>query len=143
MIHDILIYFSIKLMKNFKSDKNSFLMLIPIYYVYGVSIMKLAIPPEPKILKKQFIEQKKEIGLKIDSLTIWFGNRLPSYLWKNGGWSKPLKAEGYNWQSFLKILSLHKKEMIKWSRDTLSWRDFLLNIQETLKDPIFKKILAV
>jgi hypothetical protein len=143
MIHDILIYFSIKLMKNFKSDKNSFLMLIPIYYVYVVSIMKLTIPPEPKILKKQIIEQKKEIGLKIDTLTIWFGNRLPSYLWKNGGWSKPLKAEGYNWQSFLKILSLHKKEMIKWSKDTLSWRDFLLNIQETLKDPIFKKILVI
>jgi hypothetical protein len=113
---------------------------MPIYYVYGVSIMKLTIPPEPKILKEQFIEQKKEIGLKIDSLTFWFGNRLPSYLWKNGGWSKPLKAEGYNWQSFLKILSLHKKEMIKWSRDTLAWKDFLIKIQDTLKDPIFKKI---
>ena len=75
--------------------------------------MRLAIPPEPKILKKQFMEQIKGIEFKIDSLTLWFGNRLPSYLWKNGGWAKPLKAEGYNWQSFLKILSLHKKEMIQ------------------------------
>lgn len=111
-----------------------------IYIVYGVSIMRLTIPPEPKILKGQFMEQKKEIGLKIDSLTFWFGNRLPSYLWKNSGWSKPLKEEGYNWQSFLKILSLHKKEMIKWSRDTLPWKDFLIKIQDTLKDPIIKKI---
>lgn len=103
--------------------------------------MKLIIPPEPEMLKKQFIEQKKEIGMKIDSLTLWFGNRLPSYLWKNGEWSKPLKAEGYNWQSFLKILSLHKKEMIRWSRDALSWRDFLLKIQETIKDPVIKKLL--
>ena len=104
--------------------------------------MKLSIPPEPDILKKQFKDQKRNIELKIDSLTVWLGNKLPSYLWKDGGWAKPMKAEGYNWQSFLKILSLHKKDMIKWSWDTLSWKDFLLKIQKTIKDPIFKKILT-
>ena len=31
----------------------------PVYYVYGVLIMKLLIPPEPKQLKKQFINQMK------------------------------------------------------------------------------------
>jgi len=108
----------------------------------GVKILKLTIPPEPKILKEQLLTQKKSIELKIDSLTVWFGNKLPSYLWKEGGWSKPLKKEGYNWQSFLKIISLHKKEMIKWSWDTLSWKDFLLNIQETIKDPVLKKIVT-
>ena len=100
--------------------------------------MKLSIPPEPTMIKKQF---DKEIN-KIETFTLWFGNRLPSYLWKEGGWAKPLKKEGYNWQSFLKILSLHKKDMIKWSWDTLSWRDFLVKIQKTLKDPVFKKITA-
>jgi len=104
--------------------------------------MKLTIPPEPEMLKKQFMKQKEEIESKLDSLTLWFGNRLPSYLWKDSGWSKPLKAEGYNWQSFLKIISLHKKEMIKWSKDTLSWRDLLQNIQETIMDPVFKKMLT-
>ena len=104
--------------------------------------MKLLIPPEPAKIKKQFKEQKKNIEVKLDSLTLWFGNRLPSYLWKEGGWSEPLKKEGYNWQSFLKILSLHKKDMIRWSWSSLSWKDFLLKIQDTLKDPIFKKILT-
>ena len=104
--------------------------------------MKLTIPPEPMMLKRRFIEQKKGIEMKLDSLTLWFGNRLPSYLWKDGGWSKTLKKEGYSWQSFLKILSLHKKEMISWSRNTLSWNDFLLKIQDTLKDPVFKKMSA-
>jgi len=104
--------------------------------------MNLSIPPEPEILKNQFKEQKRSIGLKFDSLSIWFGNKLPSYLWKDGGWAKPMKAEGYNWQSFLKILSLHKKDMIKWSWDTLSWKEFLLKIQKTIKDPVFKKILT-
>ena len=102
--------------------------------------MNLSIPPEPLLLKKRFKSQKRNIELKLDSLTIWFGNKLPSYLWKDGGWAKPLKAEGYNWQSFLKILSLHKKDMIKWSWDTLSWKDFLLKLQTTIKDPVFKKI---
>jgi hypothetical protein len=103
--------------------------------------MKLSIPPEPMMLKKQSNEQKRGRGWDIDSLALWFGNRLPSYLWKEGGWSKQLKAEGYNWQNFLKILSLHKKEMIRWSRNAISWREFLLKIQETIKDPVFKKIL--
>jgi hypothetical protein len=49
---------------------------------------------------------------------------------------------GYNWQSFLKILSLHKKEMIKWSRNKISWKEFLLKIEETIKDPVFKQILT-
>jgi hypothetical protein len=32
--------------------------------------------------------------------------------------------------------------MIKWSWDTLSWKDFLIKIQKTLKDPVFKTIVA-
>ncbi len=103
--------------------------------------MKLTIPPEPKILKEQFLTQKKNIELKIDSLTIWFGNKLPSYLWKEGGWSKPLKQEGYSWQSFLKIISLHKKDMIKWSWNTLSWKELLSKLEETIKDPVLKKLV--
>ena len=123
-------------------DSKDIILLAGLRRVGKTSIMKLLIPPEPKMLKKHFMEQKEEIESKLDSLTLWFGNRLPSYLWKDGGWSKPLKAEGYNWQSFLKILSLHKKEMIKWSRNTLSWKDFLLNIQDTIKDPVFKKLVT-
>jgi len=94
------------------------------------------------MLKQHLIKQKEGIESKLDSLTLWFGNRLPSYLWKEGEWSKPLKNEGYNWQSFLKIISLHKKEMIKWSENTLSWGDLLKNIQETIRDPVFKKMLT-
>jgi len=104
--------------------------------------MKLSIPPEPTIMKRQFDKEINRIEMKIDTVWFWFGNRLPSYLWNEGGWSTPLKKEGYNWQSFLKILALHKKDMIKWSWDTLSWKDFLFKIQDTLKDPVFKEILA-
>jgi len=104
--------------------------------------MKLIIPLEPTLLKQQSEKQKNIGQWDIDSLAMWFGNKLPSYLWKEGGWSKPLKEAGYNWQSFLKILSLHKKEMIKWSRNALSWKEFLLKVQDTIKDPVFKNLLV-
>ncbi|MCK5636585.1 MAG: hypothetical protein KAH91_04110 [Thermoplasmatales archaeon] len=103
--------------------------------------MRLSRPPEPVALKKQSKKQKNERDWKIDSLVLWFGNRLPSYLWKEGGWSKPLKDAGFNWQSFLKILSLHKKDMIQWSRGGITWNELLFKIEETIKNPIFKKIL--
>ena len=103
--------------------------------------MKLSKPPEPLNLKKQSNEQITEKGWKLDSLLIWFGNRLPSYLWKEGGWSKPLKEAGFNWQSYLKILSLHKKDMIQWSRNSITWNELLMKIEETFRDPIFKKML--
>jgi hypothetical protein len=103
--------------------------------------MKLSIPPEPTMLKNQSKKQINRREWDIDTIILWFGNRLPSYLWKEGGWSKPLKTEGYNWQSFLKILSLHKKEMIRWSRNSISWKEFLYNLQDTINDPVFKKIL--
>jgi len=105
--------------------------------------MNLSIPPEPLLLKKQSAVQKRKRDWDIDGLVLWFGNRLPSYLWKEGGWSEPLKEEGYSWQSFLKILSLHKKEMIRWSRDAISWKEFLTALQDTIKDPVFKKILSI
>ena len=104
--------------------------------------MKFEIPPEPKTLKKQFQDQKKEVGFKIDSLSLWFGNRLPSYLWKEGGWSKKLKEEGYNWQAFLKVLSLNKKELIRWTGDSITWKEFLKNLQDTIKDPLIKKFVT-
>jgi len=103
--------------------------------------MKWTIPPEPTALKKQFQNQKKEIGLKFDSLTLWFGNKLPSYLWKEGGWSIALKEQGYNWQGFLKIISLHKKDLIRWSAGSMTWKEFLDQLQDTISDPLIKKLV--
>ncbi len=102
--------------------------------------MKLTIPPEPTILKDQ-AKGTPEQKWDIDTLSMWFGNRLPSYLWKESGWSKPLKLEGYTWQSFLKILSLHKKEIICWSRNALPWKEFLNKLQETITDPVIKNLI--
>ena len=103
--------------------------------------MDLVIPPEQLTLKQQSNKEENK-KLDIDSLTIWFGNKLPSYLWGLGGWSRPLKSVRYNWQTFLKIPSLHKKEMIKWSRKKISWKEFLLKLEEKIKYSVFKQILT-
>jgi hypothetical protein len=103
--------------------------------------LRFTIPPEPVVIKESTNNHHNEKKWDIDSLFLWFGNKLPSYLWREGGWSKPLKNAGYTWQSFLKILSLHKKDMIKWSKNAISWKDLLLKIEETIKDPVFKKLL--
>jgi len=103
--------------------------------------MDFKIPPEPVTLKKQFQAQKSNDGSKFDSLVLWFGNKLPSYLWKEGGWSFTLKEEGYNWQGFLKILSLHKKELIRWSAGSMTWNELLVQVQDTITDPLIKKLV--
>jgi hypothetical protein len=103
--------------------------------------MDFTIPPEPVSLKRQFQAQKREVGLKFDSLVLWFGNKLPSYLWKEGGWSSKMKEEGYSWQGFLKIISLHKKELIRWSAGSMTWKELLLQLQETISDPLIKKLV--
>lgn len=55
--------------------------------------MKLDIPPEPKSLKKQISNSKKSLEIKIESIAVWLGNKLPSYLWKEAGWGKHLKKK--------------------------------------------------
>jgi len=104
--------------------------------------VKLSRPPEPTYIKKQTNNQLQEKNLKVDSLLIWLGNKLPSYLWREAGWSKTLKKEGFNWQSFLKLLSLHKKDMIKWLRNGITWNELLIKIEETIKDPIIKNMIT-
>ena len=102
--------------------------------------MRLTIPPEPAIIRPTTNTTTQTWDF--DSLGLWFGNQLPRYLWHDADWATPLKAEGYTWQGFLKILSLHKKDMIRWARHALTWKDFLLRIQDTITDPIFKTLIT-
>lgn len=99
--------------------------------------MDLSQPPEP-INWKQKDKSNHDLVWEQDTLHIWLGNKLPSYLWKDAGWSSDLKKEGINWQQFLKVLSLHKKHLIQWHRNRISWKQLLHEIEETLNDPLFR-----
>jgi len=102
------------------------------------------VPKEPEALKAQITimrrEMKKEVGMGIDwwQWAVWYGNRLPSYLW--GEWEEELKAKGYNWQKFLKLMSYHKHDMILWVKGEISWKDFVEKVVESLKGTIGEMI---
>ena len=98
-------------------------------------INNLSTPPEPRNLKKE--AQGRSIGVDwaIDSLIVWFGNRLPSYFWTEHNWKHILKKEGYQWQTFQKAVSLCKREILDWIHDQIHWEVFVERLKETLRRP--------
>jgi len=100
--------------------------------------IKLPIPPEPVELKREAKARKKGTDWKMDSLVLWSRNRLPSYLWNEGGWSEIFKREGCNWQCFLKVLSWQKREIIEWVRDGVSWEELIHKIEDFTEESVFK-----
>jgi len=100
--------------------------------------MRLPVPPEPVELKREAKAQKKGTNWNMDSLVLWYGNRLPSYLWNEGGWSETFKRERCNWQCFLKVLSWHKRELIEWARDGIGWDELINKIEDFTGDVIFR-----
>ena len=97
----------------------------------------LNIPPEPKDIK-EFIRktlkvfEESEGGVRVfndwmKSLSVWYGNKLPSYLWSH--WRDKLVSYGYSWQKFLRVLKNHTKDTILWAiYDKLSWSDLVSRI---------------
>ena len=108
-----------------------------------VSVMskidKLPIPPEPIEVKKYILEVKsmlrKESGIDWKPLAAWAGNKIPSYLWTDCKWKNILKAEGFTWQSFLKLLKHHTKDMVLWMNGKITWVEFVKTFKESINGP--------
>ncbi|WP_048095842.1 hypothetical protein [Archaeoglobus fulgidus] len=103
-------------------------------------MVELITPPEPSELKNEAKMRRESTDWNIDSLVAWYGNRLPKYLWSH--WKEPLRKEGYTWQSFLKVLSLNKKDIIGWLRDQEEWEELIDQIRRTLTTPWIKKLVV-
>ena len=94
--------------------------------------MKLPECPEPIGLKeKAKLLHKEHPDMDIDSLYIWVGQNLASYLWKTCGWGRILKEEGISWQKFEKIISL--KNFKWWVRGERTWDEQISNIMTQIK----------
>ena len=100
--------------------------------------MRLPVPPEPVEIKEEARSSREGTVWNIDSLVLWYGNRLPSYLWNEGGWSEIFKAERCNWQCFLKVLSWHKREIIEWVRDGISWKELINKLEDFTEGTVFR-----
>lgn len=102
-------------------------------------IQNLQLPdaPEPIVLKTQAVEQRyKDPTWDSDSLRVWYGNKLPSYLWTECGWDSCLKQEGLTWRGFLECMSAWKGDIIRWLRSEFSWEELVADIRRTT--PRFK-----
>lgn len=105
--------------------------------------IKLKIPQEPLDVKIFIIGIRKQgepsSEIRWDSLSVWAGNQLQKYLWKE--WKDTLVQYGFTWQKFMKLLKHRTDQAILWSIDDISWSEFIHEIIQLLESPIAERIL--
>ena len=104
--------------------------------------MELDTPQEPREVKDwiKMLAQKASGHEEInwDSLNVWYGNKLPKYLWNE--WKGELSLSGFNWQKFLKLMSFRTDQIILWSSNKIPWENLVREIKEVLHGPLGKMI---
>jgi len=100
--------------------------------------MGLNPPKEPIEIKKQILELRSRLGsdneIDWNSLAVWYGNRIPQYLW--GAWKGELGKKGFTWQKFLKLLRYRTDDAFLWVAGKMSWGDFMKEVLESLEGPL-------
>ncbi|TKJ27165.1 MAG: hypothetical protein CEE41_00030 [Hadesarchaea archaeon B3_Hades] len=104
--------------------------------------MGLGVPEEPVEIKKQILELRGSLGhgneIDYNSLAVWYGNRVPQYLW--GIWKGDLGQKGFTWQKFLKLLKYRTDDAFLWVAGKMSWGDFMEKVLESLEGPLGEMI---
>ncbi len=100
--------------------------------------IKLETPKEPHDVKK-FMMSLEATGfngpdIKWDPLIVWYGNKLPKYLWDQ--WKDRLKPAGFTWQKFMRLLHYRTDISVLWYRGLLPWDKFVEKVKELIKGPI-------
>ena len=100
--------------------------------------MKLQIPDEPKEIKKwmEYTASHDFIspGIEWDPLVVWYGNKLPKYFWDF--WKDDLKARGFTWQKFLRLMHYRTDISVLWYKGELPWKKFAAGVIELIEGPI-------
>lgn len=98
---------------------------------------RLPVPEEPKQIKEWMKKNEEHIGSltipkrKRDALVVWYGNKLPQYLWNN--WKKELRIEGFTWQNFLTLMRFSEEEVVLWYQNKLPWEELVKKIIKLIK----------
>jgi hypothetical protein len=93
-------------------------------------------PPEPNEIKRAIealMDGMTNETWDWQSLAVWYGNKLPQYLWTEQNWKSELSKIGWRWQSFLSLLSKHTLSIIHWVTNEISWSDLLAAIIADLR----------
>lgn len=105
--------------------------------------MKLHMPKEPKHVKDwiELVSQNtlKTPGINWDSLNVWYGNKLPQYLWDE--WKSELKPRGLTWQKFLKLLRQRTDAILMWHKSLCTWDHFIEETIELIDGPLGQDIV--
>lgn len=95
-------------------------------HIVGDMEIKLCVPPESAALKTEVKHLRGLLsgpGVRWEPLAVWFGNKIPQYLWAH--WKDELKPAGFTWQAFLKLLHYRTDGAVLWLDDALSWEGFV------------------
>lgn len=105
--------------------------------------MNIKIPAEPDEVKKKILDLRETLDsderIDWDSLSVWYGNRIPQYLWNS--WKDELREKGYSWQKFLRLMKYRTDDAILWARGSISWEDFANRVIESVEGDIGRIIL--
>ncbi|MDP3974050.1 MAG: hypothetical protein Q8P92_04425 [Candidatus Daviesbacteria bacterium] len=104
--------------------------------------MNITSPQEPKEVKEWIKMLAQEASgqdeINWDSLNVWYGNKLPKYLWDE--WKVELSPSGFNWQKFLKLMSFRTDQIILWSYNEIPWENLVKEIQELIYGPLGQRL---
>lgn len=103
--------------------------------------MKLKISKEPKDILLRMKAIRKQMGdspIDWDSAAVWYGNQLPQYLWNE--WKDELKARGFTWQKFLKLLRMRTDTVLAWFKGIRAWENTAKDIIDLIESPLGKDI---
>lgn len=104
--------------------------------------MGINIPKEPLEIKKQVLELRNRMGpgteIDYNSLAVWYGNRVPQYLWSV--WKSELTKKGFTWQKFLRLLKYRTDDAFLWVAGRMPWKAFVKKVIESIEGPLGEMI---
>ncbi len=104
--------------------------------------MELATLPEPKAIKQQMKAVHASLGadpgVNWESMVVWYGNKIPKYFWDS--WKIELKARGFTWQKFMRLLRYRTDNFLMWYRGSMTWADLVKTVEELVEGPLGKDI---
>ncbi|MEK7208081.1 MAG: hypothetical protein AAB699_00855 [Patescibacteria group bacterium] len=104
--------------------------------------MSLHIPKEPQEVKAWIAHLESLSGpstdIKWENLNVWYGNKLPQYLWHE--WKNELKPQGFTWQKFSRLLRMRTDKMVGWFKGLNSWQTLAEDIRDLLESPLGQDI---
>ena len=94
--------------------------------------------PEPEGIKAQILEDMKHLekefkNIRVDTMALWYENKLPSYLWKTCNWGDALKTQGFTWQKFLNKMKYKTEDALHWVKGDITWEEFINSVYESIK----------